>query len=451
MTYSTARRIFGKLQLAASCLVWLLAISTSIGCSAADRHVKSASRVALTMMGSGDSPLDQDFTNQALAVFEQQRGIAVKNLVAYDTIDERLSLFEDLFRRKSPQPDICKIDTIWPGALADDLIDLRPYLGDELRAIDPTLLRYFTVDGRVVGLPVTIDTGILYYRTDLLRKYGYRHPPETWDELERMAAVIQRGERRSGNKDFWGFVWQGLQSEALTCNALEWQVADGGGDVLRNDRTVNVTNKRCRRAFERAASWVGTISPPGVTEYDEDDTQYLWQTGNAAFLRGWLDVYRMGQQPSSLVRGKYETAPLPSGCKTRAWVFGGMALGVSKYSSHRKEAVEAIRFLVSADVERRRTRLVGQVPTRTALLEDQALLAGTAFHGEFGKQWRQGLFERPSTLSGKNYDLVSLAYAKAVHSVLERRVPAAKALADLETELVRVTGFRAADRASDDR
>ena len=372
------------------------------------------------MMGSGESPLDLEFTNQALAAFEQERGIEVKNLVGYDTIDERLSLFEDLFRRKSPQPDICKIDTIWPGTLADDLIDLRPYLDDELTAIDPRLLRYFTVNGRLVGLPVTINAGILYYRTDLLRKYGYHNPPETWDELERMAAAIQRGERRSGNKDFWGFVWQGLQAEALTCDALEWQVAEGGGDILQNDRTVNVTNKRCRRALERAASWVGTISPPGVTEYDEDDSQYLWQTGNAAFLRSWVDFYQMGQQPSSPVRGKYDTAPLPAGGKTRAWTFGGMALGVSKYSSHRREAVEAIRFLVSADIERQRTRLVGQVPTRTALLEDQALLAGTAFHGRFGRQWREGLFERPSTLSGKNYDLVSYAYAKAVHDILER-------------------------------
>ena len=396
------------------------------------------------MMGSGESPLDLEFTNQALAAFDQQRGIQVKNLVAYDTIDERLDLFEDLFRRKSPQPDICKIDTIWPGALADDLIDLRPYLDEELRAIDPTLFRYFTVGGRLVGLPVTIDTGVLYYRTDLLRKYGYRNPPETWDELERMATVIQRGERQSGNKDFWGFVWQGAQSEALTCDALEWQIADGGGDILQEDRTVSVTNKRCRRALERAASWVGTISPRGVTEYDEDDSQYLFHTGNAAFLRSWVDFYQMGQQPSSPIRGKYATAPLPAGSTTHAWTFGGMALAVSKYSRHPREAVEAIRFLVSADVERRRTRLVGQVPTRTPLLEDQTLLAGTAFHGKFGKQWREGLFERPSTLSGKHYDLVSAAYARAVHDVLEHHVPAGKALSDLEIELVHLTGFRAA-------
>jgi trehalose/maltose transport system substrate-binding protein len=442
---------FGKGQVAAVCAVCLLALSGSTGCGSGNHPAKYTQGLALTMIGSGESPLDLEFTNQALAALGQQRGIHVKNLVAYDTIDERLELFEELFKQKSSQPDICKIDTIWPGALANDLIDLRPYLGDELNAIAPELLRYFTVDGRLVGLPVTIDTGILYYRTDLLRRYGYLHPPQTWDELERMAAVIQRGERRSGNKDFWGFVWQGVQTEALTCNALEWQVAEGGGDLLQNDQTVNVANRRCRRAIERAASWVGTISPPGVIEYDEDDSQYLWQAGNAAFLRSWVGFYQLGQQPSSLIRGKYETAPLPSGARTRAWTFGGMALGVSKYSRHPREAAEAIRFLVSADIERRRTRSVGQVPTRSALLEDQDLLAGTAFHGEFGKQWREGLFERPSILAGKNYDLVSRAYAKAVHSILKRQVPAAQAMAELQGELVRLTGFRAVVESSDRR
>jgi trehalose/maltose transport system substrate-binding protein len=386
-------------------------------------------------MGSGESAIELDFSEHEMAAFHREHRVEIQAMVGYDTIDERLGLYQDLFQHRSPQPDICKIDTIWPGALADDLIDLTPFLEEELTAIAPELLRSFTVDGRLVGVPIYIDTAALYYRTDLLRKYGYAHPPGTWDELGRMAAVIQRGERAAGNRNFWGFLWQGVEAEALTCNALEWQMSEGGGDIIEDDGTVSLANEHTRHALERAASWVGSISPPGVVEYDEDDSRTVWQTGNAAFLRDWLDAYGQSRQAGSAVRGRFATAPLPAGAKGRRWTFGGMALGVSKYSQRPAGAVAAVRHMVTAQAQRSRARVVGHVPSRTALLDEDGLLAATAFNGPLGREWRQGMFWRPSAISGSGYDLVSRIYAKAVHDVLTGRVSAAPALEDAQRKL----------------
>jgi trehalose/maltose transport system substrate-binding protein len=421
------------------CLIVALEL---VACARRSSLPEKPEKPVLTMMPTAGGLLDLTFTDRALELFDHRLGVSVKNIAAYDSIDTRLELLEQLFRQRSPQPDICEIDNIWPGLLANSLLDLRPYLDEELSAIDPEMLRAFTVDGKLLALPLTMDTAVLYYRTDLLRKYGYHHPPGTWDELARIASVIQRGERRSGNKDFWGFLWQGAAGESLTCDAMEWQMAEGGGRLLGDDRTVNAANERCKRAIERAASWVGTISPPSVLEYDEEDSINLWNDGNAAFLRGWLDVYRRSRRLSS-ISDKFEVAPLPAGSRGRSWTFGGMGLAVPKYSHNPDAAVKLVRFLVSADVQRRRASMAGEVPTRIALLNDNAVLANTPFHGTLQKHWREGMFARPSTISGNNYDRVSRAYSNAVHEALSRRVSVSSALRNLQRELVQITGFRA--------
>jgi trehalose/maltose transport system substrate-binding protein len=131
------------------------------------------------------------------------------------------------------------VDLVWSGVLEADLIDLRPYLAAEISLLEPQLMPSYTVDGRVVGIPYGVQVGVLEYRTDLLREYGYDHPPKTWDELERMAERIQAGERANGKKDFCGYVWQGGAAEALTCNALEGRLLrEAGGSSRRTGQSA---------------------------------------------------------------------------------------------------------------------------------------------------------------------------------------------------------------------
>ncbi|PYX84444.1 MAG: hypothetical protein DMG68_20795 [Acidobacteria bacterium] len=126
-----------------------------------------------------------------------------------------------------------------------------------MSAAAPDLISSYTVKDRVVALPYHADVGVLYYRTDLLTRYGYHIPPQTWSELEKMAFRIQEGERGAGDKDFWGFVWPGAADEGLTCLALEWQASEGGGRIIEANRTVSVNNENAVRAWQRAAHWIG--------------------------------------------------------------------------------------------------------------------------------------------------------------------------------------------------
>ena len=99
-------------------------------------------------------------------------------------------------------PDLFEIDIVSPANYSEDLVDLKPYLGSDIGSFPPELIQALTIGGRLVGIPLLVDTGLLYYRSDLLRKYGFAAPPKTWNELEEMSRVIQNGERRAGKKTF---------------------------------------------------------------------------------------------------------------------------------------------------------------------------------------------------------------------------------------------------------
>ena len=194
---------------------------------------QSAPVVTLTLIDQGWSSSDYQGRLNEVAEFTRQTGIRVEFLPGPETAAEQLATWRKLLEGGANAPDVYGIDVIWPGILADNLLDLREYVPEqEIKAHFPELIANNTVNGRLIALPANLNEGALFYRVDLLRKYGYRAPPKRWEELEVMARRIQSGERANGNKDFWGFVWQGAPSEALTSNALEWQVSEGGGTIL---------------------------------------------------------------------------------------------------------------------------------------------------------------------------------------------------------------------------
>ena len=236
-------------------------------------------------------------TDSRLKDFTQQTGISVKHLPTPETALDQLDLVRKLLRQGSTSPDVDGVDVIWPGVLSEELVDLKPYFASELSSINADVVASYTVKGKLVAVPYHSDIGVLFYRRDLLRRYGYRAPPRTWDELERMAARIQEGERARGQKDFWGFIWPGAAGEGLTCNALEWQISEGGGRIIEANGTISVNNPDAIRSWQRAAHWIGWISPRSVTSLQEwDAINDFYNVGTSAFS-SWLGAVLSSPRP----------------------------------------------------------------------------------------------------------------------------------------------------------
>jgi len=417
----------------------LLFILFALGCHSTGRR---ASRIILTVIDQGwpGSRLGPE-----LEEFTRQTGIRVQILPAPEAAVEQLAFWRELLDSRAEVPDVYAIDIIWTRLLADSLIDLKPYVPEEdIAAHFPELIANYTVDGKLVALPHNMNEGLLFYRVDLLAKYGYSSPPKTWEELEAMARRVQAGERANGNKDFWGFVWEGAPSEALTCNALEWQVSEGGGTILDEDGKVTINNPNTIRAWSMAARWVGSISPPGVTVYREWDAFNMWQAGKTAFMRNWTNAYVAARAEDSPTRGRFDVVSLPRGHAGFAATLGGNGYGVSRYSRHPREAAMLVRFLASPEEQARRCRKSAEPPTVPALYKNADVLGANPYVSRV-LQVREGIALRPSVPAGKMYPEVSRAYYEAVHAVLTQRQSAANAATDLQEQLVKMLKSSAAD------
>lgn len=359
-----------------------------------------------------------------------------------DSITRQFELTQEIFRHHYSQPDIFMIDTAWPALVADDLIDLKPSLPEAIGAFSRVEIRNNTVNGRIVALPIAIDFSVLYYRPSLLARYGFHHPPETWDELEQMARVIQNGERRRGNNDFWGYGWAGGNNEGLTCHALEWFLSNSGSNFVEQDGTVHLNTPRNVAALKRAASWIGSISPPGVPLYHESDAENLWRAGQAAFLGGWVNMSKAHEKPVGGDQLEFEIASVPAGPKGHFGVLGDMSLGVSKYAANRDLAIKALQEFTSDAVQRERLVKFGVIPTRRSLFREPETFRYTLLRNATALRSLDSLAARPSTILRARYESVSRDISASLNSVLLGHQTAEAALTGLQARVEKAVQSR---------
>lgn len=419
-------------------LLAILLLSFAQGCS----RKPSNAPVTVTFLDiEYDTPDRLPGLAQDLQAFTHETGIRVKRLPRPEGSLNQLAMWRELLQKGGATPDVYGIDVIWSGIFDRYLLDLKPYFATELASEYPVVAASYTVGDKVVAIPRHAYVGVLMYLPGLLRRYGYREPPKTWDELETMATRIQTGERAKGQKDFWGYVWQGGVSEDLTCSGLEWQVSEGGGRIIEDDRTISVNNPQTIRAWQRAARWVGSISPPGVVGYEKWDAENVWRSGRAAFHRAWVSDYSLISLPMPPVNAtKYGITSLPGGRAGRAGTLGGSGLAVSRTSAHPREALELIRFLVRRDRLMRAS--LNPDPPKQQELYSLPEIMDPYPRLTASKEHPGRVVARPSIVSGEKYEDVSRAYIRALHSVLTSEENPSVAAATLEKELSQITGFK---------
>ncbi len=290
---------------------------------------------------------------------EQSPATRVRLVEGPTATNAREDLYSTSFLSGKSSFDIVHCDVIWVAkfAAAGWLRDLSARLSPEDREdFPPADLKAGSYKGRLYRIPAFTDAGLLYYRKDLVAV-----PPQTFDELVELS-------RRYQTKERWGFLWQGKQYEGLVTVFLETLWGFGGDWIDPETGQIFIDRPEAIQALQFLKSTIGTISPPGVTGYIEEDTRLLFQSGRAVFLRNWPYVWTLIRRSNAPIADKVAfTLMVHTPSHPGAATLGGWGFAISRFCANPEGAWKFVEFITRPRQLERIQQRTGFIPARKSL------------------------------------------------------------------------------------
>jgi multiple sugar transport system substrate-binding protein len=347
---------------------------------------------------------------------------------------QRFDQIRTEFQAGGENIDIILGDVIWTAQLAANgwIEDLSERFDEAMRGdFLPGSVEAITYEGKPYGVPWFTDTGLLYYRRDLLEKSGFDGPPRTWEELKQMAETVRND---AGTR--FGFVFQGANYEGGVCNGLEF-IWTHGGEVLDPDdpTRVLVAEPEAVAGLATYRSMLASgVAPEAVSTYKEDESDGTFLNGDAVFHRGWPYVYSLVSDPeeSQIDPEQVGVSQLPSADgRPGNGTVGDQPLYINARSSKKEGAWAFIEFLTASEQQRFRATEGSFLPTLTALYDDEQLQESLPILGLAAEALQS---TRPRPVS-PYYSDMSLAIAEEFNAALKGDKSPEEAARDLETKL----------------
>jgi multiple sugar transport system substrate-binding protein len=334
-----------------------------------------------------------EIVRRQVARFEAERGIRVEVRQTPDAADQRHQLYVQWLNAWSADPDVLQLDVVWTPefAAAGWILPL-----DEFSLSSTGIDDFFEATlaanrwrGRLYAVPWFVDTGMLYWRTDLMPA-----APATFEDL---TAAARRA--LDGGEVTAGFVWQGARYEGLVTVFLE-HLTGFGGAILDERGDVVVASAAAVRAltFMRDTIYRDGIVPEAVLTWQEEQTRFAFQNGRAAFMRNWPYAAALLSRPGeSAVAGRFGVAPMPHESGRSAAALGGAQLAINARSRQRGEAWALVQYLTAPEQMIERAQVAGQFPARRSLYADPRMTEALPISPERAREIIDSAVPRPAT------------------------------------------------------
>ncbi|HUQ98775.1 MAG TPA: sugar ABC transporter substrate-binding protein [Gemmatimonadaceae bacterium] len=281
-------------------------------------------------------------------------------------------------------PDIAMLGNTWvPEFVAlNALAPLDGYASrsKEIRRDDffPGIWKTNVVNGKTYGIPWYVDTRLIFYRSDLLEKAGYKEFPKTWAEW---TTAMKKIKSQMSERQF-----------PMLMPTNEWPQPVGfaletGSPILRDGGRYGAFQQPAfRKAFDFYLSFYrqGLASPVSSTQVSNLFQEF--ERGNIAmYISGPWYIGEFKNRLDKSVQDKWNTAPMPGINGPGVGMAGGSSLSLFSGSEHKTEAWQLIEYLSRPSVQVEFYRLTGDLPPRKTAWQDTTL-ANNKYAQAFGDQ-----------------------------------------------------------------
>jgi multiple sugar transport system substrate-binding protein len=339
--------------------------------------------------------------------------------------DDCRNFYVSAFSARDNSFDVFSGDIIWVSEFASAgwIEPLDPYfaLGEREQFL-PGPIEGCTYQSRIWAIPWFTDSGVLFYRSDLLNK-----PPGSWTELITVAQ-----EQIAAGRIKYGYIFHGNQYEGLVCQGLEL-IWSNGGQIFDGDR-VTINTPQAVEALQTMVDLVKfKLAPEEVLWYQEEDARLFYQDGNALFLRNWPYAWSLMNQEGSAIQGKFKLAPLPTGPRgtVGSGCLGGWNLMINSQSKHKEAAWQFMEYLTGFTAQKFHAMVGGRLPTRISVYQDPEALSVNPYYEELLPNF---LAAKPRPVT-PYYPAISETMQINFHQALSGLISAAEAIANIEREM----------------
>jgi len=222
------------------------------------------------------------------------------------------------------------------------------------------------VNGNTYGVPWYVDTRLIFYRSDLLARAGYKTFPTTWTDW---TAAMKRIKSQMSDRQF-----------PLLMPTNEWVqpvifALQKGSPILRDGGRYGAFEQPSFRSafdFYTGIYRQGLASP--VSSSQVSNLFQEFERGNIAmYISGPWMIGEFRSRLAPAMQPNWNTAPMPGVSGPGVSTAGGSSLSLFAASSHKKEAWQLMEYLSRPSIQLEFYHLTGDLPPRKTAWQDTAL------------------------------------------------------------------------------